>query len=111
MQKKITLDDSTKIGKKLNINWSDISKSQWNAAMNVEMEHGTVDPKTNVSNDDLMITGKIALAHINEFTDYYLRLDQMEKRAKMGFPVCKNFTVVVIILIISIIFLITWIYL
>lgn len=47
--------------------------------LNVELEHGTVDPKTNVSENDLMVTGKIALAHLREFPDYYRRLEQMEK--------------------------------
>ncbi len=47
--------------------------------MDVELEHGTVDAKTNVTDDDEMITGKIALAHLNEFPDYYTRLEKMEK--------------------------------
>jgi hypothetical protein len=49
--------------------------------MDVELEHGTVDPHTNVTNDDPTITGKIALAHLNEFADYYTRLDKMEAEA------------------------------
>lgn len=39
--------------------------------INIEFEHGTVDPKTNVTNDDLVLTMKIALAHLNEFPNYY----------------------------------------
>ena len=50
--------------------------------MDVELEHGTCDPNTNVSDDDPLITGKIALAHLNEFPDYYDRLDNMEKEAE-----------------------------
>ena len=50
--------------------------------MDVELEHGTVDPNTNVTNDDPLTTGKIALAHLNEFADYYDRLDKMEKEAE-----------------------------
>jgi len=49
--------------------------------MNVELEHGLRDPSTNVSNDDPMITGKIALAHLNEIPDYYDRLERMEEGA------------------------------
>lgn len=51
--------------------------------MNVELEHGLVDAHTNVSNDDLLVTGKIALTHLNEFPDYYDRLDKMEKEAEV----------------------------
>ena len=37
----------------------------------IELEHGRVNPKTNVTNDDLIITAKIALAHLNEYPNYY----------------------------------------
>jgi len=47
----------------------------------VELEHGLCDAKTNVTGDDPLLTGKIALAHLNEFPDYYTRLDKMEKEA------------------------------
>jgi hypothetical protein len=50
--------------------------------MDIELEHGTIDSNTNVSDDDPLITGKIALAHLNEFPDYYDRLDKMEKEAE-----------------------------
>lgn len=49
--------------------------------MEVELEHGTISSLTNVTNDDLLATGKIALAHLNEFPDYYTRLLKMEKEA------------------------------
>ena len=50
--------------------------------MDVELEHGTENSLTNVTNDDPLLTGKIALAHLNEFPDYYTRLDEMEDEAK-----------------------------
>ncbi len=46
--------------------------------LNVEAEHGSRDTRTNVTNDDLITTGKIALAHLYEFPDYYKRLQKME---------------------------------
>jgi hypothetical protein len=49
--------------------------------MDVELEHGLHDPRTNVTNDDPRVTGKIALAHLHEFPDYYTRLEQMEAEA------------------------------
>ena len=49
--------------------------------MGVELEHGLRNPVTNVTNDDSVMTGKIALAHLNEFPDYYTRLNELEKEA------------------------------
>ncbi|GAI79999.1 unnamed protein product, partial [marine sediment metagenome] len=48
---------------------------------NVELEHGSENLRTNVTNDDSLVTGKIALAHLNEFPDYYDRLEKMEEEA------------------------------
>lgn len=50
--------------------------------MNVELEHGQRDPETNVTGDDPVITGKIALAHLREMPDYYVRLARMEAEAE-----------------------------
>ena len=49
--------------------------------LDVELEHGLASPQTNVTNDDPLMTGKIALAHLNEFSDYYTRLEKLEKEA------------------------------
>ncbi len=50
--------------------------------MDVELEHGLRDSETNVTNDDVLTTGKIAWAHLKEFPDYYDRLEQMEEEAE-----------------------------
>jgi hypothetical protein len=50
--------------------------------MDVELEHGLHDLLTNVTGDDPLVTGKIALAHLREFPDYYTRLEKMEEQAK-----------------------------
>ena len=50
--------------------------------MDVELEHGKINELTNVTNDDPLLTGKIALAHLNEFPDYYDRLENMENEAE-----------------------------
>ena len=51
---------------------------QFRSGMDVELEHGRRDPQTNVTNDDPLTTGKIALAHLRELPDYYTRLAVME---------------------------------
>jgi hypothetical protein len=50
--------------------------------LDVELEHGLRAPSTDVTGDDPILTGKIALAHLNEFADYYTRLEKMEREAK-----------------------------
>ena len=52
------------------------------AGTRVELEHGLHDPTTNVTDDDPAVTAKIALAHLNEFPDYYTRRERMEDEAK-----------------------------
>lgn len=71
-----------KIGEQLGIKWDKFDIEQFRKGMDIELEHGLVDPHTNVSNDDPLTTGKIALAHLNEFPDYYTRLEKMEKEAE-----------------------------
>jgi hypothetical protein len=62
--------------------WSPFDVAQFRTGMNVELDHGLHDPLTNVTNDDPQVTAKIALAHLNEFPDYYTRLERMEEEAK-----------------------------
>lgn len=82
VSKTITSGVAKKIGKKLGLQWVKFNIAQFRMGMQVELEHGLRDPETNVSNDDLLTTGKIALAHLNEFPDYYTRLKKMETEAK-----------------------------
>jgi len=83
-EKHFTAEEAKKIGEALGIDWSQFDVEQFRMGMDVELEHGLVDPHTNVTNDDPIITGKIALAHLNEFADYYTRLDKMEEEAEAG---------------------------
>jgi hypothetical protein len=81
-KKRVALEEAKRIGEKLGIRWDKFDLDQFKRGMDVELEHGLRDPATNVTNDDLLITGKIALAHLNEFPDYYDRLEQMEAEAE-----------------------------
>lgn len=71
-------EEAKKIGDKLGIDWSKIDLEQFQMGLDVEMEHGARDPRTNVTNSDPILTGKIAWAHLNELSDYYTRLKKME---------------------------------
>ncbi len=76
-----TQQDARRIGDALGINWEQVRLEEFQAGLGVELEHGARDPETNVTNDDEIQTGKIALAHLKEFPDYYTRLAKMEDEA------------------------------
>jgi hypothetical protein len=71
-------------GEQIGIDWatSPFDVEQFRMGMDVELEHGTQDLETNVTDDDVTVTAKIARAHLNEFPDYYSRLAVMETEAK-----------------------------
>lgn len=75
-------DDAKDIGTKLGIDWTKFDVEQFRMGLDVELEHGSMNPKTNITNDDPIMTGKIALAHLNEFADYYTHLEKMENESK-----------------------------
>lgn len=81
-KKVFSADQAKQYGEKLGIDWSKFDVEQFRMGMDVELEHGTQDLHTNVTNDDILITAKIALAHLNEFPDYYTRLKKMEEEAE-----------------------------
>lgn len=81
MKMKITLKEAKELGDKLGITWDRFDAEEFCRGMNVEFEHGLRDPQTNVTNDDLVMTAKIALAHLKEYPDYYVRLEKMEEEA------------------------------
>lgn len=71
-------------GERIGIDWvaSRFDVEQFRMGMDVELEHGSRDSETNVTDDDVVITAKIARAHLNEFPDYYSRLAVMEAEAE-----------------------------
>ncbi len=81
-KKHFTAAEAKQIGEALGIDWSKFDVEQYRMGLDVELEHGKIDPQTNVTNDDPIMTGKIALAHLNEFPNYYARLDKMEREAE-----------------------------
>lgn len=84
-RRSFTAEEARRIGEEIGIDWSSapFDTEQFRVGMEVELEHGRQDPGTNVTDDDPVITGKIALAHLNEFPDYYSRLRQMEREAEV----------------------------
>ena len=82
--KRFSAEEARQIGEQIGIDWAlaPFDVEQFRAGLDVELEHGLHDSATNVTGDDPVTTGKIALAHLNEFADYYTRLERMEEEAK-----------------------------
>ncbi len=78
---KFNTEEAKDIGDKLGISWDKFDVEQFAKGLNVELEHGSRDPEINVTNNDPILTGKIALAHLKEYPDYYTRLEKMEREA------------------------------
>lgn len=76
------LKSAKEIGDYLGINWDEVSIDEFLIGLDVELEHGSRYPETNVTENDPKLTGKIAWAHLKEFPDYYTRLEIMEKEAE-----------------------------
>ncbi len=81
-KERFTAEEARQTGEKLGIDWSRFDVEQFRMGLDVELEHGLVDPETNVTDDDSILTGKIALAHLKEFADYYTRLAILEEEAE-----------------------------
>lgn len=78
-----TMDEARDIAKKIGIDFSNekFDLNEFSIGINVELEHGTKFPNANVTNNDPILTGKIAYAHLLEFPDYYTRLKNLESEA------------------------------
>ena len=79
-----TAEQARAAGEQIGIDWvtSPFDVEQFRMGMDVELEHGTQDLETNVTDDDVTVTAKIARAHLNEFPDYYSRLAVLETEAE-----------------------------
>ena len=87
----ISADAARQVGEQIGIDWATapFDVEQFRSGMEVELEHGLHDPATNVTDDDPVVTGKIALAHLNEFPDYYTRLEKMEAEPRPSTEVAE----------------------
>lgn len=81
-----TVEEARSIGEQIGIDWATapFDVEQFRMGIDVELEHGLHDPQTDVTGSDPILTGKIALAHLKEFADYYSRLTVMEQEAEQA---------------------------
>ena len=85
LKTRFTVADAQRIGEEIGIDWatSPFDAEQFRMGLDVELEHGLHDGDTNVTDDDEIVTGKIAWAHLKEIADYYTRLAAMEAEAEL----------------------------
>lgn len=81
-KKSFTTEEAKEIGEKLGVKWDKFTVEEFRKGMDIELEHGTIDPDTNVTNDDPLLTAKITLAHLRELKDYNTRLKKMEEEGE-----------------------------
>ena len=79
--KKLDAKNAKEIGDAIGIDWNEVKLEEFTKGINIEFEHGKKFPETNVTNNDKILTGKIAWAHLKEFPDYYSRLAKLETKA------------------------------
>lgn len=80
--RRTSIEEARRVGDEIGVDWARFELEQFRKGMDVEFEHGSHDPQTDVTHDDPIVTGMIALAHMKEFPDYYERLERMERDAE-----------------------------
>lgn len=85
-----TTEEARRVGDEIGVDWKRFDLEQFRLGMDVEFEHGSNDPQTDVTGDDPILTGKIALAHMKEFPDYYERLERMEQEAERDWAASRQ---------------------
>ena len=81
MKNEFGIDDARKIGEQIGVDFTKFDLEEFRKGLAIELEHGSHDPETNVTNSDPLLTGKIAWAHLKEIPDYYTRLEKMGSEA------------------------------
>jgi hypothetical protein len=89
-ERRTTPEQAREVGDRIGVDWDRFDLEQFRAGMDVEYEHGSRDPQTDVTGDDPIVTGKIALAHMKEFPDYYDRLQRMEREAERAWALARE---------------------
>ena len=92
-ERRTTPKEAREVGDQIGVDWDRFDLEQFRVGMDVEYEHGRHDPQTDVTGDDPVVTGKIALAHMKEFPDYYDRLQRMEQEAERASAADRKGTV------------------
>ncbi len=77
--KHISRVQARRVGESLHIDWEQIDLEEFRQGLMGNHKPGAIDPETGLAYDDVLLTGKIVLAHMEEFPDYFTRLAKLEE--------------------------------
>ncbi len=81
-----TSEEAETIAEAIGLNLGEFGLEQFRMGLDIELEHGLVDPLTDITHNDPIMTGRIVLAHLRRVPDYYTRLQEIEREAERLHP-------------------------
>ena len=78
-RKQISKDEAKRVGESLHIDWDQIDLEEFRQGLMGNYKEGAIDPETGLAYEDVLLTGKVVLAHIQEFPDYFTRLAKLKE--------------------------------
>jgi hypothetical protein len=78
-RKQISSDEAKRIGEALHVDWEQVDLEQFRQGLMGEHEQAAIDPETGLTYEGVLLTGKVVLAHMQEFPDYFTRLAKLKE--------------------------------
>ena len=80
-RKQISSEEAKRIGETIHIDWEQIDLEQFRQGLMGNHEQAAIDPETGLTYDGVLLTGKVILDHMQEFPDYFTRLEKLKAEA------------------------------
>ena len=80
-RKQISSDEARRIGEALHLDWDRIDLEQFRQGLMGEVDQANMDPETGRTYDSVLLSGKLVVAHMQEFPDYFTRLEKLKAEA------------------------------
>ena len=77
-RKQISSEEAKRIGEAIHIDWEQIDLEQFRQGLMGNHKHETMDPETGLVYHGVLLTGKVVLDHLQEFPDYFTRLEKLK---------------------------------
>lgn len=76
-RKHISLDQARRVGEAMHLDWEQVDLEEFRQGLMGDCKED-IDTETGLAYQDLLRTGKVVLAHMQEFPDYHFRLAKLE---------------------------------
>jgi hypothetical protein len=80
-RKQISPADAKRIGEALHLDWDHVDLEQFRQELMGKQTQEIGDPETALTHDGVLQTGQVVLAHMEEFPDYFSRLEKLRAEA------------------------------